>query len=90
MSANDYSQLRGKAADHNITTDYAAKMRYAQDERNWFKRARGEWPVFTQVPVVDHHERMQEWPRFTHVSHGTIWVHWLSEHGSNWFNGGPV
>lgn len=23
--------------------DYAAIMRYCQDERNWFKRARGEW-----------------------------------------------
>ena len=27
----------------DISHDYTAIMKYCQDERNWFKRARGEW-----------------------------------------------
>jgi hypothetical protein len=62
MAANDYSHMntnRGKTADSNIIVDYTAKMAYAQDTRNWFKRARGEWPdsqeskMTTAVVVVD-------------------------------------
>ena len=46
-SANDYSNLRGPVAAEG-EHDYAAKLRYASDPRNWFKRARGEWP---EAPV---------------------------------------
>jgi hypothetical protein len=42
-AANDYSHLRVAIAETKSEHDYAAIMRYAQDERNWFKRARGEW-----------------------------------------------
>ena len=27
----------------DFSHDYKAIMKYCQDERNWFKRARGEW-----------------------------------------------
>ena len=41
-SANDYSLLRS-AVTVDETHDYRAYMEYCKDERNWFKRARGEW-----------------------------------------------
>jgi hypothetical protein len=40
-SANDYSRLGAVTQDESH--DYAAYMAYCQDDRNWFKRARGEW-----------------------------------------------
>ncbi len=43
-SANDYSKLRGAVERPKGTFDYTAHMEYCKDERNWFKRARGEWP----------------------------------------------
>lgn len=40
-SANDYGRLGvfRPQTEH----DYTAIMEYCKDERNWFKRARGEW-----------------------------------------------
>ena len=40
-AANDYSRLGVIHLDTNH--DYTAYMEYCKDERNWFKRARGEW-----------------------------------------------
>lgn len=55
--ANDYSRLRGPVKQTE-GHDYAAGMRYAMNERNWFKRARGEWPesaegMTTTITVVN-------------------------------------
>jgi hypothetical protein len=41
-SANDYSRLGAVKPTEGY--DYTAHMEYCKDERNWFKRARGEWP----------------------------------------------
>lgn len=32
------------AVTQDTTHDYTAVMAYCRDTRNWFKRARGEWP----------------------------------------------
>lgn len=40
-SANDYSRMGVVTPDE--AHDYKAYMEYCKDERNWFKRARGEW-----------------------------------------------
>jgi hypothetical protein len=40
-SANDYSRMGAVTPD--TSHDYTAYMEYCKDERNWFKRARGEW-----------------------------------------------
>jgi hypothetical protein len=130
MAANDYSHMntnRGKTSDSNIDVDYTAKMAYAQDTRNWFKRTRGEWPeveaplslewvdsqaskmhttitvvdgadgltpdmlrVRKTPPVINHNMQDGVWPRFTHINRGTLWTHYLTEHGDNWRNDGPV
>ena len=40
-----------------------------------------------QLPVVSHDE-VEEWPEYTHVSHGTVWLYRQTEFGPSWFNDG--